>query len=214
MDESSKEELRKKRAEYMREYTRKNREKICAKRRERYHKNPEAVLSRQREYNAKPEVKARMKEYCVAYNANDEAKIRRKELNSRPEAKAKKQEIDRAYYARIREKDIKRKMDDYYADPQRVIDRNRAWRKGNPEKVLAKNQRRRASKAKVVVENVAPSAIYERDAGICQLCKKPVEREKMTLDHVVPLSKGGAHTFGNLQLAHRSCNSSKGAKLL
>ena len=214
MDELAKAELRRKRAEYMREYTRKNREKICAARRDRYHKNPEAALSRQREYNARPEVKARMKEYCVAYNARDEAKARRKELVSRPEAKEKKRELDRVYHAKTREADNRRKLDDYYADPQRVVDRNREWRKLNPEKVLAKNQRRRASKAKVVVENVAPSAIYERDAGICQLCKKPVEREKMTLDHVVPLSKGGPHTFGNLQLAHRSCNSSKGAKLL
>ena len=35
-----------------------------------------------------------------------------------------------------------------------------------------------------------------------------------TLDHVTPLSKGGAHVIENLVPACRPCNSSKGDKLL
>lgn len=33
-------------------------------------------------------------------------------------------------------------------------------------------------------------------------------------EHVIPLSKGGDDTWSNLRLAHVSCNSKKGAKLL
>ena len=36
----------------------------------------------------------------------------------------------------------------------------------------------------------------------------------MSIDHVVPLSRGGKHEIENLLPACRSCNSSKGAKLL
>lgn len=32
----------------------------------------------------------------------------------------------------------------------------------------------------------------------------------LTLDHVVPLSKGGAHRLSNLQLLCRECNTAKG----
>lgn len=30
-----------------------------------------------------------------------------------------------------------------------------------------------------------------------------------TLDHIIPLSKGGTHTWDNVQLAHMSCNAGK-----
>jgi 5-methylcytosine-specific restriction endonuclease McrA len=33
---------------------------------------------------------------------------------------------------------------------------------------------------------------------------------QITLDHVIPLTRGGAHTASNLRVACRSCNSSKG----
>ncbi|HAT1242480.1 TPA: HNH endonuclease [Corynebacterium striatum] len=36
----------------------------------------------------------------------------------------------------------------------------------------------------------------------------------MTLDHVVPLSRGGKNTIGNALPACQSCNSSKHSKLL
>ena len=58
---------------------------------------------------------------------------------------------------------------------------------------------------------VDPFAIYERDRGICQLCKKPVAQAKMSLDHIIPLSRGGGHTPDNLQLTHLTCNLRKNA---
>ena len=34
-----------------------------------------------------------------------------------------------------------------------------------------------------------------------------------TIDHIVPLSKGGTHEIQNIRLACKSCNSSKGDKV-
>lgn len=36
--------------------------------------------------------------------------------------------------------------------------------------------------------------------------------DPLTVDHKVPLSKGGTNDLANLQVLHRSCNSSKGSK--
>lgn len=59
--------------------------------------------------------------------------------------------------------------------------------------------------------------VIERDGGICQLCFEPVELGRSvsdwspSLDHVVPRSHGGSHELENLRLAHRWCNSVRGA---
>jgi 5-methylcytosine-specific restriction endonuclease McrA len=76
---------------------------------------------------------------------------------------------------------------------------------------------RRARKAGATAERISPTDIYERDGWTCQLCGRPVARAKAvphpqapTLDHIVPLSKGGDHTTSNVQCAHFRCNSLKG----
>lgn len=51
--------------------------------------------------------------------------------------------------------------------------------------------------------------VYERDNFECQLCGKPVIEEELTLDHIVPLSKGGSSWITNLQTAHYACNQTK-----
>ena len=69
----------------------------------------------------------------------------------------------------------------------------------------------------MTIESVDPVYIYERDKWRCHLCGGQVDRllsgnDRMgpTLDHVVPLSKGGEHSNANVALAHRICNIRKG----
>lgn len=61
--------------------------------------------------------------------------------------------------------------------------------------------------------------LYERDKGICAICGEsvdmtvdPLSDEYGSIDHIVPLAKGGKHRWDNVQLAHRICNSRKGIK--
>lgn len=68
--------------------------------------------------------------------------------------------------------------------------------------------------------------IFERDKWKCGLCGKKVNKElkyphpkSASLDHIVPLAKGGVHCHANVQLAHFDCNhrkrtQSKGEQLL
>ena len=51
-------------------------------------------------------------------------------------------------------------------------------------------------------------AIKERFSHRCAYCNREVKRLEM--DHVIPLSKGGAHTKENIVPACRTCNAKKG----
>ena len=50
--------------------------------------------------------------------------------------------------------------------------------------------------------------IYKRDDYECVYCGKS-NRKNLTLDHVVPRSKGGPNTWDNLVTACKKCNSEK-----
>lgn len=56
--------------------------------------------------------------------------------------------------------------------------------------------------------------IYKRDKYICQYCYKKMPNGKLTIDHVIPRSKGGENSWENCVLACVSCNSRKGSKSL
>ncbi|WP_414056411.1 HNH endonuclease [Prescottella equi] len=79
-------------------------------------------------------------------------------------------------------------------------------------------QRRRARKAKAATgEPVRLSVIAARDRWHCHLCGGKVRESLVyphpnsaSLDHVIPLSCGGAHDPSNVALAHLACNVAKG----
>ncbi len=51
--------------------------------------------------------------------------------------------------------------------------------------------------------------VFERDAYRCQHCGG---WDKLSVDHIIPESKGGPTVLENLQALCRSCNSKKGAR--
>jgi 5-methylcytosine-specific restriction endonuclease McrA len=55
------------------------------------------------------------------------------------------------------------------------------------------------------------NAIYKRDGYKCQYCSST---KNLTLDHIIPKSKGGKTTYSNLVVACSSCNTKKGNKFL
>jgi len=57
------------------------------------------------------------------------------------------------------------------------------------------------------------SNVYLRDDGHCQYCGCHIERKVATLDHVLPVSKGGKTTWDNCVTACGPCNSHKSDKL-
>lgn len=67
--------------------------------------------------------------------------------------------------------------------------------------------------------SVKREAVIKRDKGVCQICGKQCDPNDKswgtsgpdypTLDHIRPLSKGGTHTWDNVQCACGMCNSEK-----
>lgn len=51
------------------------------------------------------------------------------------------------------------------------------------------------------------AALYART--VCAYCDEDVEADDRTADHVIPLSRGGAHSASNLVVACFMCNSTK-----
>ena len=54
--------------------------------------------------------------------------------------------------------------------------------------------------------------IIWRDQNICQYCGNHFKTSELTVDHVLPKSKGGKNTWENLVAACVPCNQKKGAK--
>lgn len=71
-----------------------------------------------------------------------------------------------------------------------------------------------------VIEKVNPYAVFNRDKWRCNMCQCKVQKVDITaanaaeLDHIVPLSKGGVHTYSNVQTLCRQCNRDKRDKLV
>lgn len=66
---------------------------------------------------------------------------------------------------------------------------------------------------KVPYKRTAPlsrRAVFARDHNRCQYCGKAAE----SIDHVIPRSKGGAHSWDNVVACCRRCNTYKGDRLL
>lgn len=71
--------------------------------------------------------------------------------------------------------------------------------------------------------DISLEKLAERDDNMCQICGEPVDWEVKQLirvryryggrypsiDHIIPKSKGGLHSWDNVQLAHIRCNSRK-----
>lgn len=87
-------------------------------------------------------------------------------------------------------------------------------------------RRDRKIKGALVDKDITLQRLYERDHGVCYLCGEVCDWEDKeerngiiicgnrypSIDHVVPLARGGEHSWQNVKLAHRICNALKGDK--
>lgn len=83
---------------------------------------------------------------------------------------------------------------------------------------LGRQQRRARMKGAAIGDPVHLAEIRERDKHRCGICGGKVNGKPFphplsaTLDHIVPLSQGGAHDPLNVRLAHLRCNTLRGAR--
>ena len=93
---------------------------------------------------------------------------------------------------------------------------------------IIQNTRRRVKiQGALVDDDITLHDLFIRDSGRCHICGGVCDwndhttknkhfsagKHYPTIDHVVPLVKGGKHSWDNVKLAHFSCNSAKGASV-
>jgi 5-methylcytosine-specific restriction endonuclease McrA len=116
--------------------------------------------------------------------------------------------------------------DAFYSDPQRPTGLSSEcrecrkasvvrWNEQNPEKSAA-NRRKAvlASRARAVgiaakPGDLDPQVVFDRAGGCCSMCGEALPEKGWHLDHIVPLSQGGAHSYDNAQPLHSSCHGRK-----
>jgi 5-methylcytosine-specific restriction endonuclease McrA len=90
--------------------------------------------------------------------------------------------------------------------------------KADPSRYRMRNAIRRAQLEAGEYVNILE--VFEANKWVCQLCGDPVDPNiawpdpmMPSLDHILPLSKGGTHDRSNVQLTHLGCNMIKGARV-
>ena len=83
---------------------------------------------------------------------------------------------------------------------------------------------KRINESNLVDADITLERLYERDKGICHLCGTECNYNDNiitseghfiagetypSIDHVIPISKGGKHSWENVKLAHHKCNTNK-----
>lgn len=89
--------------------------------------------------------------------------------------------------------------------------KSRIYQKNHPESTRLAYQKRRALELNAEIKIVTLKEIRKLRNGPCFYCAK---KGITAIDHVIPLSRGGRHSIGNLVSACITCNTSKHAKYI
>lgn len=97
--------------------------------------------------------------------------------------------------------------------PEAVKARVQRWYRETYErerpKYMERARVRKMRQLGAFVEAIDVEEIIRRDRGRCQICSKPVARRDVSIDHILPIARGGTHEPRNVRLAHRRCNSAR-----
>jgi 5-methylcytosine-specific restriction endonuclease McrA len=167
--------------------------------RDHYAKNGDKIRAYNKAYIQRDHVRGKGSARSIAwYRANKErARERAKALLARHPERA-------AIYDR-------RHYDRHVEQSRATADR---YRRANMLRYREAAARRRARERATATERIDYQAIWDRDCGVCHICQLPVDRAVLHYDHVIPLAKGGTHTYDNIKVSHADCNIRKSAKII
>lgn len=143
----------------------------------------------------------------------------------------------KASYLKHREAALKRSKERYERTRERKLQLAAEWRKRNPGKMrqytdewrkrnrgkylgfarIGSHKRRDINRGAGACDpisiNVLTQLIRSAVKMRCAICNQNMKVDDRSIDHVIPISKGGTGDIGNLQVVHRSCNAKKYAKM-
>ena len=91
-------------------------------------------------------------------------------------------------------------------------------------KLANARKQNRIPKEQIIDSDITLEALYRRDSGVCYLCGKQCDWDDKdgnkvgpnypSIDHLIPVARGGLHAWSNVRLAHFKCNVDKSDTLL
>jgi 5-methylcytosine-specific restriction endonuclease McrA len=174
----------------------------------------------------------REKEYLREYNQRNKERQRIRKKEWRENNRIKKAEADKHWRETNKERVAKNVKAYQQSHKPQVNATNRRWQLRNREQYLklhrkvqnayyashreyykAKASERRARLAAAAVNLKGILSFVERMKAkpfcLCYYCGRKVTSSKIHFDHIVPLSKGGAHSVENLCVSCSGCNQAK-----
>lgn len=188
--------------EYQKKYREEHREELRAYFRERYHSDLHSkIIQQQREYyhSNRDVILERQKEYS---RKNRDRILRRM---------AKYQQDHPEVWRRNVANYVKR-------HPDRVRDSKKKWQDAHKIENLMRAKARRAKMRKAAIDMSAVTQFFawirNQDFVTCTYCGSYITGNSVHIDHIVPISRGGAHDPNNFAVSCNHCNHSKSDFLL
>jgi len=206
---------------YKSEYYQKNRERLLEQAREYNLRTKEVRSQKTKEYykKNKEEIKQRVKEY----RDNHKKECLERANKWRKENPEKRKEILKRYYDKKKEEEPeyfnKKAMEHYHKDVEKSRKKLRDYRKKNPIKTRYWKYKRRIRCDFTVVDKEHMTEEFKKGVLIkireqdfrCLYCGKDVS-EDYSLDHRIPLSRGGDNTVENIDIVCKDCNTKKSTR--
>lgn len=220
-------------AEYKSGWYAKNRDQISADRKSRYLENRDEILARNKAWRQenREKIAARRVAQYVPIIASAECGVCGENFIypkkggerlycSESCVQTAKRDVRERWEARNQEKaDAIRKR--YKRDNRDKVSAYSAWHRENNRNLYASYAASRRAKLRgLFVNGVDKDVLLDRDGWTCHICKGEIPKGLdwrhplfPHIEHIVPLSKGGEHSYENTAPAHASCNLQKGNML-
>ena len=98
------------------------------------------------------------------------------------------------------------------ANKEKCLVATTGWKKAHPEAIRIHRENRRAREMGGKLSTGLPAKLFSLQRGKCAYCSSDFRKTSYHLDHIMPLSKGGANDNLNMQLLCPTCNLQKHAK--
>lgn len=188
-------------------------EEIKAQKRAYYYANKEWLREKQKEYESRPENKARRKAYD---KERSKTRIRKKWAELSDREKQIQREGQKRYYQRHKEKIIVKCKAYRTSDEGRKkeLERHKRYRKTENGKHLNRRTTARLKHLRRIIEKeMSPFDIFVfNEAYNIRIKREKLFGSKWNIDHIIPVTKGGTNVYTNIQVVPAIWNFRKGNK--